>query len=91
MRLVELGSLSERCWDELIAGEHEPVGSVDANLLWREKTRNVGEFGFVGIDAPGMGRSARGRIEMPLPAMWSALDSDANWPGGRIELMGEPF
>src|ERR1700722_7878257 len=41
MRMVELDGLPKSCWDELIAGEHEPFGSIGANLYWREKTRNV--------------------------------------------------
>jgi predicted GNAT family N-acyltransferase len=42
MRVVELDSLPEPSWEELIAGEHQPFGPVGANLRWREKTRNVG-------------------------------------------------
>jgi predicted GNAT family N-acyltransferase len=50
-----------------------------------------GEFGFVPIDAPVWADQPGGRIEMPLPAMWSALGSDAGWPSGRVDLLGEPF
>jgi predicted GNAT family N-acyltransferase len=170
MRLVELDALSEPYWEELIAGECEPFGSIGANLVWRDKTRNIGvreddgqlvaaagavlaevkigqepplqvaglgglivtrsargrglarllfqrllelagelevqramlfcrpelmqlygKFGFIAIDTPVWADQPGGRIEMPLPAMWSALSSDANWPSGRIELLGEPF
>jgi predicted GNAT family N-acyltransferase len=42
MRVLELDRLSEPYWDELVAGEHEPFGSIGAGLVWREKTRNVG-------------------------------------------------
>ena len=42
MRLVELDRHSEPYWDELVAGEHEPFGSIGENLLWRDKTRNIG-------------------------------------------------
>jgi predicted GNAT family N-acyltransferase len=42
MRLVELDRCSEPYWDELIAGEHAPFGSVGEQMAWREKTRNVG-------------------------------------------------
>jgi predicted N-acetyltransferase YhbS len=42
MRLVELDRRSEPYWEELVAGEHEPFGSIGANLRWRDKTRNVG-------------------------------------------------
>ncbi len=170
MRLVELDRLSEPCWEELVAGEHEPFGGIGENLLWREKTRNIGvreedgrlvaaagvvlaevkieqeppfevaglgglivtrsargrglarmlcqslielanelevrramlfclqklmpfylEFGFVAIDAPVWADQPGGRIEMPLKAMWKALDGEADWPSGRVELQGEPF
>jgi predicted GNAT family N-acyltransferase len=50
-----------------------------------------GKFGFVPIDAPVWADQPGGRIEMPLPAMWNALSSDANWPPGRVDLLGEPF
>jgi predicted GNAT family N-acyltransferase len=50
-----------------------------------------GKFGFLPIDAPVWADQPGGRIEMPLPAMWKALDSDAIWPSGRVELLGEPF
>jgi predicted N-acetyltransferase YhbS len=171
MRLVELDRNSEPYWEELVAGEHEPFGSIGENLHWRDKTRNIGvrendgrlvaaagvvvaevkigqepafevaglgglivtcsargrglarllcqrllelaselevrramlfclpklmplygEFGFVAIEAPVWAEQPGGRIEMPLPAMWKALSSDAaGWPSGRIELLGEPF
>ncbi len=170
MRMVELDGLSGGCWEELVAGEPEPFGSVGASLFWREKTRNVGvreddgrlvaaagtvlaelrvgegpllqvaglgglivtrsargrglgrllfqrllelageldveramlfcrpqlmslygKFGFVAIDAPVWADQPGGRIEMPLPAMWRVLGSDAGWPGGRVDLLGEPF
>ncbi len=50
-----------------------------------------GKFGFVSIDAPVWADQPGGRIEMPLPAMWSALGNDASWPSGRVQLLGEPF
>jgi predicted GNAT family N-acyltransferase len=170
MRLVELDRLSEFYWDELVAGEHEPFGGIGENILWREKTRNIGvredngrlvaaagvvlaevkieqeppfevaglgglivtrsargrglahmlcqglvelageldvrramlfclpklmpfygKFGFVAIDAPVWADQPGGRIEMPLQAMWKALDGEADWAPGRVELQGEPF
>ena len=42
MRLVELDRLSEPYWEELIADEHEPFGGIGEQLVWRDKTRNVG-------------------------------------------------
>lgn len=168
--MVELGRLAEPDWEELVAGEHEPFGGIGENLLWRDKTRNIGvreddgrlvaaagvvlaevrierescfevaglgglivtrsergrglarmlchglielagelevgramlfcvpklmlfyrEFGFVAIDAPVWADQPGGRIEMPLRAMWKALDDEARWPSGRVELQGEPF
>jgi predicted GNAT family N-acyltransferase len=170
MRLVELDTLSEPYWEELVAGEHEPFGGTGEKLVWRDKTRIVGvrdddgqlvaaagvvlaevkvgqespfevaglgglivtrsargrglarllcrrlleiagelkaqramlfclprlmplygKFGFVQIDEPVWADQPGGRIEMPLPAMWNALSSDASWPSGRVELLGEPF
>jgi GNAT superfamily N-acetyltransferase len=42
VRLVELQALSERDWEELIAGEHQPWGREGAALEWREKDAYVG-------------------------------------------------
>jgi predicted N-acetyltransferase YhbS len=42
MHVVELDRLAEPYWEELIAGEHEPWGSVGEGLTWRDKTRNIG-------------------------------------------------
>jgi predicted N-acetyltransferase YhbS len=42
MRLVELDRLSEPYWEELVAGEEEPFGGIGEELLWRDKTRNIG-------------------------------------------------
>ncbi len=170
MRLVELDRRSEPYWDELIAGEQEPFGSTGEQLVWRDKTRNVGvrdddgrlvaaggvvlaevtveqepsfqvaglgglivtsrargrglarllaarlleiaselgveramlfcrpelarlyaQFGFVTIEASVWVDQPEGRVEMPMPAMWSALGGDAGWPPGRVDLLGEPF
>jgi hypothetical protein len=49
------------------------------------------EFGFAAIDAPVWADQPGGRIEMPLQAMWKALDDEAKWPSGRVELQGGPF
>lgn len=42
MRLVELDRLAEPYWEELVAGEPEPFGGIGEDLLWRDKTRNIG-------------------------------------------------
>ncbi|MGA8365663.1 MAG: GNAT family N-acetyltransferase [Solirubrobacteraceae bacterium] len=170
MRLVELDRRSEPYWDELIAGEHDPFGGIGEQLVWRDKTRNIGireddgrlvaaagavlvdvkvgqeppfqvaglgglivtrrargrglarllalrlleiaaqleaeramlfcraelmslyaQFGFIAIEAPVWVEQPGGRVEMPMPAMWSALGGDAGWPPGRVDLLGEPF
>ena len=39
---VELGPLTERDWEELAAGEHEPFGPVGSKLTWRPKDRHIG-------------------------------------------------
>jgi GNAT superfamily N-acetyltransferase len=170
MRLVELDRLSEPYWEELVAGEEEPFGGIGEELLWRDKTRNIGvrdedgrlvaaggvvlaevriggappfqvaglggllvtrsqrgrglarllvggllevaselevqramlfclpelmvlyaKFGFVEIEDPVWADQPEGRIEVPMPAMWSSLSSDATWPTGRVELVGGPF
>ncbi len=49
------------------------------------------EMGFVAIEAPVWVDQPRGRIEMPMSAMWSPLSGDVNWPSGRVDLVGEPF
>jgi GNAT superfamily N-acetyltransferase len=42
MQVVELDRLVEPYWDKLVAGEHEPWGRVGEELVWRDKTRNIG-------------------------------------------------
>jgi predicted N-acetyltransferase YhbS len=42
MRLIELDRLSESYWEDLIAGEQEPFGGIGEDLVWRDKTRNIG-------------------------------------------------
>lgn len=55
---------------------------------------NIGlytKFGFQLIEEPVWAAQPGGSIEMPLQAMWKALTPAANWPAGKIELVGEPF
>jgi GNAT superfamily N-acetyltransferase len=42
MQVVELDRLAEPYWEELVAGEREPWGIVGEELVWRDKTRNIG-------------------------------------------------
>lgn len=42
MRLVELDSVTEADWQEVIAGEPDPFGGVGEELQWRAKSRNLG-------------------------------------------------
>jgi predicted GNAT family N-acyltransferase len=72
-----------------LAGEFEVERAM---LFCRPRLMPLyGKFGFLPIDAPVWADQPAGRIEMPLPAMWNALISDASWPSGRVELLGEPF
>lgn len=55
---------------------------------------NVGlyaRFGFQLIEEPVWVAQPEGLIEMPLCAMWKPLTPAANWPGGKIKLLEEPF
>jgi GNAT superfamily N-acetyltransferase len=55
---------------------------------------NIGlytKFGFQLIEEPVWAAQPAGSIEMPLRAMWKPLTPTANWPGGKIELLDEPF
>ncbi|HXB65990.1 MAG TPA: GNAT family N-acetyltransferase [Solirubrobacteraceae bacterium] len=55
---------------------------------------NIGlyaKFGFQPIEQPVWVAQPGGVIEMPLGAMWKPLTPAANWPKGKIELLGEPF
>jgi GNAT superfamily N-acetyltransferase len=55
---------------------------------------NIGlyaKFGFQLIEEPVWAAQPGGSIEMPLHAMWKPLTPAANWPGGKIELLDEPF
>jgi hypothetical protein len=49
------------------------------------------KLGFREIDAPVWAEQPQGRIEMPLPAMWHPLSSEAEWPAGRVDVRGLPF
>jgi GNAT superfamily N-acetyltransferase len=169
---VELASVSEADWQELIAGEVEPWGGIGEKLSWAEKERYVamrgagkkvlalagavvadvevegnGRFQVLGIGgvfvtasergrglaravarellerarrdarcperamlfcrpqlaglyrklefreigAPVWAEQPRGRIEMPLRALWRPLDGGVKWPPGRVDVRGLPF
>jgi predicted GNAT family N-acyltransferase len=40
VEFVELAALAEQDWDAVVAGEHQPFGSVGAGLAWRTKDRH---------------------------------------------------
>lgn len=42
MRLVELDKITGGDWQQVLAGESEPWGSVGEALQWREKSHNLG-------------------------------------------------
>lgn len=72
-----------------VAGE---LGVKRAMLFCSPKLMLLyGKLGFIPIDTPVWAEQPGGQIEMPLPAMWSALGSDARWPLGNVTLLGEPF
>ena len=48
-------------------------------------------LGFAEITAPVWADQPRGRIEMPLVAMWQSLRPGAEWPPGRVDVCGLPF
>jgi GNAT superfamily N-acetyltransferase len=55
---------------------------------------NVGlyaKFGFELIEEPVWVAQPGGPVEMPLRTMWKPLTPAANWPAGKIELLGQPF
>jgi len=49
------------------------------------------ELGFRQVLAPVWADQPGGRIEMPLEAMWKPLREGVGWPGGELQLDGEPF
>jgi predicted N-acetyltransferase YhbS len=49
------------------------------------------KFGFELIEEPVWAAQPGGPVEMPLPAMWKPLAPEAEWPAGKVELLGEPF
>jgi aminoglycoside 2'-N-acetyltransferase I len=49
------------------------------------------KFGFREIRGPVWAEQPAGRIEMPLRAMWRPLTPDAQWPAGRVDVLGLPF
>jgi predicted GNAT family N-acyltransferase len=170
VELVELGTLTEQDWADLVDGEPEPFGSGGAELQWRPKTHHVGlrasegqlvaaagalvagvaveragtfevvgvgsvivtralrgrglfwrvidplmqlatrlgpdramlfcrpalvelygRLGFREIADPVWVHQPRGRIEMPMAAMWRPLREGGAWPPGRVDVDGLPF
>jgi predicted GNAT family N-acyltransferase len=68
MRVVELDRLAEPYWEELVAGEHDPWGSVGEELAWRDKTRNIGVRDDSGrLLAAGGAVLAEVRVEQESP------------------------
>jgi GNAT superfamily N-acetyltransferase len=49
------------------------------------------KFDFRPLQAPVHAEQARGRVLVPMVAMWAPLREGASWPEGPIEVVGEPF
>jgi predicted GNAT family N-acyltransferase len=170
VEFVELAALTGQDWDAVVAGEHQPFGSLGAELEWRPKDRHfalraqdgrllalaalvgveveiegAGGFdvaglggvivtpsergcglmfkvvepvlalaeelgperamlfcrpalvavyrrlGFEEIAAPVWADQPTGPVEMPMRAMWRALQPGAEWPPGCVHVRGLPF
>ena len=55
---------------------------------------NIGlytKFGFQLIEEPVWAQQPGGLVKIPMCAMWRPLTRTASWPGGKIELLDEPF
>jgi GNAT superfamily N-acetyltransferase len=48
MRLIELDTVTDEDWRQVIAGEPEPWGGVGETLRWREQTHQLGVLDGVG-------------------------------------------
>jgi predicted N-acetyltransferase YhbS len=56
-----------------------------------EKVALYEKFGFVLLPDRATAEQPRGRIEVPMHLMWLALTPGAQFPPGRVELLGLPF
>jgi predicted GNAT family N-acyltransferase len=70
----------------------EEMGPDRAMLFCRpELVALYRRWGFVEIAAPVGADQPDGRIEMPQAAMWRPLRHGAEWPPGRVDVVGLPF
>jgi GNAT superfamily N-acetyltransferase len=85
--------LAVRLVRELLAGaRRDPSHPGRAMLFCRPQLTGLyRRLGFREIHAPVWAEQPQGRIEVPLPAMWHALATEAEWPAGRVDVRGLPF
>jgi GNAT superfamily N-acetyltransferase len=85
--------LAVRLVRELLAGARRDPSHPDRAMLFC-RPQLIGlyrKLGFREIDAPVWAEQPRGRIEVPLRAMWHPLAKEAEWPAGRVDVRGLPF
>lgn len=70
----------------------EQMGPARAMLFCQPGLTSLyGRFGFQVIQADVSADQPTGPIDMPVPAMWLAIDGSAEWLPGRVAVLGEPF
>jgi predicted GNAT family N-acyltransferase len=70
----------------------ERMGPAHAMLFCRAELVHVyRRFGFEEIAAAVSAEQPSGPVEMPMRAMWRALRPGAEWPAGRVHVLGLPF
>ena len=68
------------------------MGPGHAMLFCRPQLVPIyGRLGFEEIAAAVAAEQPTGPIEMPMRAMWRALRPGAEWPTGRVQVLGLPF
>lgn len=70
----------------------EGMGPDRAMLFCRsELLARYRRLAFAEIDAAVWADQPNGRVQVPMHAMWRALNDGAAWPPGRVDLSGLPF
>ena len=85
--------LAARLVGELLAGAPRGARAPRRAMLFcrPELTGMYGKLGFREIAAPVWVDQPRGRIAMPMTAMWHPLRDGVGWPSGRVDVRGLPF